>query len=144
METPKSLSLAQAKHEAENLRNLNRKLALAFVRAKQLHLARFPERGRPFCQCSYRSDADQAYAYSLGRTRPGRIVTYKQPGQSKHNRQPAEAFDVWLIGAFYEPDWAPDLYASFAAIMHEVDPDVFWGGDWLKFKDLPHFELGHD
>lgn len=50
--------------------------------------------------CTYRSPEEQAELYAQGRTKPGRIVTYAKPGESKHNIQssngaPAsKAFDV--------------------------------------------------
>lgn len=47
--------------------------------------------------CTHRSNEEQAELYAKGRTRPGRIVTWARPGQSRHNRLPAEAFDIAII-----------------------------------------------
>lgn len=44
-----------------------------------------------------------------------------------------------------EVRWDWPLYARLAELMkaaaHEHGVDLDWGGDWLTFKDGPHFEL---
>lgn len=94
---------------------------------------------------TYRSNAEQDKEYAKGRTAPGKIVTYKKGGQSKHNyvdehgKPAARAFDcvalkgkicLWSAAA---PEWEK---------MGEIGRglDLIWGGDW-KMKDRPHFEL---
>ena len=47
--------------------------------------------------------------------------------------------------AFLLPDgevsWSGLLLSKFARLMKAADARVRWGGDWLKFKDQPHFEV---
>src|SRR5687767_7494495 len=52
--------------------------------------------------CTYRSSEEQAELYAQGRTKPGKVVTWAPPGQSKHNftvsGQPAsKAFDFVVL-----------------------------------------------
>jgi peptidoglycan L-alanyl-D-glutamate endopeptidase CwlK len=48
-----------------------------------------------------------------------------------------------FIGAEVRWDWP--LYHKLAAAMKaaakELDVAIIWGGDWVSFKDGPHFEL---
>ncbi|WP_298187845.1 M15 family metallopeptidase [uncultured Pseudomonas sp.] len=50
---------------------------------------------------------------------------------------------VAYIGAEVRWDWP--LYHKLAAAMKaaakELDVAIVWGGDWVSFKDGPHFEL---
>lgn len=43
--------------------------------------------------------------------------------------------------------WDWPLYAKIAVAVKqaaaELHTEIRWGGDWLKFKDGPHFELHH-
>ena len=44
-----------------------------------------------------------------------------------------------------EVDWNPLLYTAIADAMkaaaNELDIPIEWGGDWVSFKDLGHFQL---
>ncbi|MCX5783381.1 MAG: M15 family metallopeptidase [Elusimicrobia bacterium] len=90
--------------------------------------------------CAYRSPAEQAALYAIGRTKPGKIITLCDGVKkaSKHNCRPSRAFDaaVFLGGKL---SWEIYPYADFAAIIKKEG--VMWGGDWKKFKDYPHFEV---
>lgn len=48
-----------------------------------------------------------------------------------------------LVGGRIAWDWP--LYAKIAAAMkqaaRELGVPIVWGGDWLRFRDGPHFEL---
>ncbi|RIV21394.1 hypothetical protein DYU11_18485 [Fibrisoma montanum] len=78
-----------------------------------------------------------------------RKVTFKQPGTSKHEKMPSQAFDI----AFRNPDgtlnWDEKYFDRAARIIRERFPNVTWGADWdrdgrsddEKFVDRPHFEV---
>jgi peptidoglycan L-alanyl-D-glutamate endopeptidase CwlK len=91
----------------------------------------------------HRTDEEQGRLYSLGRTEPGRIVTYKKAGESVHNWRPSPAFDFapWPI------DWN-DLvrFGEVAGVLKYIawqkGIDLEWGGDWPNFKDYPHMQIG--
>lgn len=99
--------------------------------------------------CTYRSDEEQAELYAQGRTKPGRIVTYAKPGQSRHNYRmdgcPASlAFDcvplrhgkpVW--GNTKREDWM--LWQDVGHIGESVGLE--WAGRWKRFREFPHFQI---
>lgn len=79
-----------------------------------------------------RSRERQEYLYSLGRTRPGRVVTWTM--QSKHLT--GEAVDVAFLRdgkVTYEGDWAR------LGVIGEKS-GLRWGGRWAS-PDKPHFEF---
>lgn len=123
---------------SRNPTDLNPDLAQRWALAKAEFARRFPNLPQPFITQTYRSQAEQARLYAQGRTTPGNIVTYAQPGQSLHNYYPALAFDI----AFHNPDgsvnWNENLFSTFAGIAKFYG--LAWGGDWTGFKDTPHFE----
>ena len=51
------------------------------------------------------------------------------------------------LGAWVDDqvDWSWPLYAKLAAAMKEaakqVGVPIEWGGDWVRFRDGPHFQL---
>lgn len=95
--------------------------------------------------CTYRSNEEQAAEYAKGRTAPGKIVTYAQPGQSKHNHTifgvPASlAYDaVPLVGG--KAAWND---ARLLQRMGELGEQagLQWAGRWKRFKETVHFQLG--
>jgi len=95
----------------------------------------------PFLTCTHRSNQEQAKLYAIGRTVPGRIVTYAKPGQSKHNHIPSLAFDVAFKNPGGSVNWDVKLFRLFAGKIKLIEPRVIWGGDFRKFTDYPHFEL---
>ena len=110
--------------------------------------------------CTYRDHSEQAWLYASGRTRPGRIVTWAQPGQSSHNftlkGAPASlAFDlcpmrhgkpIWgTSGNGLDDDPSDDdtddleLWQRIAAGAKAAG--LAWAGDWPHGKrEFPHFE----
>ena len=92
--------------------------------------------------CGHRSVAEQDELYVIGRTKPGRIVTFKRGGESVHNTDPSEAFDF----APYPIDWS-DLvrFGYVAGIMKHIAESggipLTWGGHWPRFKDYPHMQI---
>ncbi|QLC26661.1 M15 family metallopeptidase [Parasphingopyxis algicola] len=81
-----------------------------------------------------RTYAEQDELYRQGRSRPGRIVTNAQGGQSWHNFGLA-----WDIGIFVDGAYQTAAEPYKAAAAHGKVSGVSWGGDWLRFKDFPHY-----
>jgi peptidoglycan LD-endopeptidase CwlK len=94
--------------------------------------------------CGHRTVAEQQRLYAQGRTTPGKKVTNIDGVKVKgrHNYKPALAIDI----APYPLDWNDTdrfrlLGAHVKAVAARLGVPLTWGGDWRKFKDLPHFEL---
>jgi len=113
-------------------------LQMCWTQCSKIYAEKYPGEPQPFLTCTFRTNDEQKELYAKGRTTPGKKVTYiKENG--KHNVYPARAFDI----AFKKQgglDWSPINFKRFAKIVAEVFEDVEWGGNWSKFKDLPHFE----
>lgn len=78
---------------------------------------------------------------AIGRTRPGKIVTYAKGGKSNHNFGVAVDLFVYADGGkraefLAPPD--PRLKRLVAAMKRY---QMQWGGDWGNFPDYPHFQL---
>lgn len=85
----------------------------------------------------YRSIIEQNALYEQGRTTPGSIVTNAKGGQSNHNYR--LAFDIVLLNNLGNLDWNnTDKYIAVGKLGQSIGLD--WGGAWLSFIDLPHFE----
>lgn len=84
-----------------------------------------------------RTNEEQARLYAQGRTAPGKIVTHAPPGSSWHNF--GLAFDVALLRDG-KATWPNDLalWARIGELGKAVGLE--WGGDFVSFKDRPHFE----
>lgn len=91
--------------------------------------------------CGHRGKAEQDAAFTAGNSK------LRWP-HSKHNISPAMAVDI----APYPIDWHDE--ARFIALSREVKRawgamtdgakqgyELSWGGDWVSFRDLPHWEL---
>lgn len=111
--------------------------------------------------CTYRSNDEQADLYAQGRTKPGQVVTWAKPGESKHNLQIAgqpasKAFDmvplrngklVWgTSGDGIDNDPTDDhtddleLWQRVGLIAESVGLE--WAGRWPKGKrEFPHCEI---
>jgi len=88
--------------------------------------------------CTYRSQAEQAELYAIGRTTPGKIVTNAKPGYSYHNW--GLAFDcVPLINGKPMWDSKNPMWQKLGELGKSVGLE--WAGDWKKFKEYPHFQL---
>lgn len=92
-----------------------------------------------------RTFQEQADLYSIGRTKPGKKVTNAKSGQSIHNY--GLAVDICLIidgkAASWDTakDWDNDRVADwYECVKIFAKHGWEWGGNWKKFKDLPHFE----
>ena len=99
-----------------------------------------PDEPQPFITCTFRSVDEQNELYTHGRngdTRPK--ITNAKGGQSLHNFLPSFSFDIaFVTGKDGKVDWSEHLFRKFAEIFCR-DPNLDWGGNWKKFKDLPHF-----
>jgi hypothetical protein len=81
-----------------------------------------------------RTFEEQDALYQQGRTTPGKIVTYSPAGTSYHNY--GLAIDVVPItGHVVNWDYKFRNLVKFATPLA-----ITWGGDFLKLKDLDHFE----
>lgn len=91
--------------------------------------------GIPFIfTCTYRSQDEQDALYELGRTRPGRKVTWTR--NSKHTQ--GIAFDIVPIDENRKPLWDDnELWDRIGEIGESVGLE--WGGRWVK-SDRPHFQ----
>jgi peptidoglycan L-alanyl-D-glutamate endopeptidase CwlK len=98
--------------------------------------------------CTYRSAAEQNELYEIGRTKPGKKVTWLKGGASKHNftvrNQAASlAFDAVPMKNG-RPIWSIDknsleLWQRISTIAKKLG--LTWGGDWPNKVDRPHFEI---
>ena len=109
--------------------------------------------GNAHCRFSFtlRTFAEQQAIYNQGRTTKGDIVTNAKAGASLHNY--GLAIDIAFIvdtdgnGTYETTSWNTtkdfdgDLKSDWmecVAIFKKYGWD--WGGDWISFKDLPHFQ----
>lgn len=95
--------------------------------------------------CTYRSNNEQTKLYAQGRTSPGPKVTNAKAGQSKHNfvldgKPAAKAFDIVpLVNGKCIWDNSNPLWQRLGEIGRTNGLE--WAGDWVSFKEYPHFQL---
>lgn len=95
---------------------------------------------------TYRNNADQDALYAMGRTKKGAIVTNARGGESRHNcvdlngAPASQAFDI-VIMANGKCDWniKNPNWRKAGAIGKSIGLE--WAGDWVSFKEYPHFQL---
>jgi len=85
--------------------------------------------------CGFRGEAEQELAWKNGNSQ------IRWPN-SKHNCSPSRAVDVCP----YPIDWKDiKRFKDFAKVVQakaeEMGIDVEWGGEWVRFKDYPHWQL---
>jgi len=92
----------------------------------------------------HRTTERQQELYAQGRTTPGNIVTHKDGilRLSKHQQNPSPAIDV----VPYPVDWNAthrfyEMSGWVKCIAMGMNIPIQWGGDWPRFRDLPHWEL---
>jgi peptidoglycan L-alanyl-D-glutamate endopeptidase CwlK len=95
--------------------------------------------------CTFRSSEEQDELYKIGRSVKGSKVTNSKGGQSKHNfmidKKPAsKAFDVVLMK---NGKCVWDVNDSKWIELGEIGTKLGleWAGNWLNFKEYPHFQL---
>lgn len=101
---------------------------------------------------TFRNDESQAELYAQGRTKPGKIVTNAQPGESWHNWKCAGDIVPLRHG---KPIWGTtgDGIDDNPADDDRDDLEVWqrigeigercgleWAGRWVKFREYPHFQ----
>lgn len=94
-----------------------------------------------------RTIAEQDALYAQGRTKPGAIVTNAHAGYSFHNFGVAIDFALLMpdgkaVSWDMKRDGDKDGRADWYEVVDEAKALGFaWGGDWVSFKDYPHFEM---
>lgn len=90
---------------------------------------------------TFRDDEMQAFYYSQGRTRPGRIITNDPGPKSSHSLRVAldiapaiKNHQTGQTKLFYETSKWEEIAKYFK------EQYFVWGGDWKSFKDKPHFQ----
>lgn len=87
-----------------------------------------------------RTYAQQDELYGHGRngdTNP--IVTNAKGGQSNHNF--GIAWDIGLFDTNGNYISSDDGYISFSTMVLPMMTTIEWGGNWIDFKDYPHYQL---
>lgn len=92
-----------------------------------------------------RTAARQGELYAQGRTKPGAKITQVDGVNRKSVHQSGNAFDIYAV-VDGKATWEHAHYAPIARHLQKVAKEQFgveleWGGDWTKFKDLPHFQI---
>ncbi|VAX15365.1 hypothetical protein MNBD_NITROSPINAE04-1965 [hydrothermal vent metagenome] len=87
--------------------------------------------------CTYRSEKEQARLYEIGRTEPGRIVTYARPGKSFHQYRVARDIVPLVNG---KAIWDDDVLWERVGRLGEA-VGFEWSGRWERFRERPHFQI---
>ena len=97
-----------------------------------------------------RTAEDQNMLYQRGRDLPGSIVTNTDGYIKLSNHQPKEdgyghAFDIYAY-VDGKASWNKVHLTAIAKHLQKIakekfNVDLTWGGDWSRFKDMPHFQL---
>ena len=149
-------------NEERDISKAHPRLQKVFKYLIQEYPKRYPGDPVPFLTQVYRKRETQEAYYAQGRegltsvnTRrkkaglpaiqeaENKIITKARPGLSKHERTPAEAFDIAFVkkGTKRTLDWSERLFAQAYQIIKEADPLVRWGKYFSSIVDLPHFEI---
>lgn len=86
-----------------------------------------------FITDGFRTYADQAKLYAQGRTTAGKIVTNSPAGTSNHEKGLAVDIAFQKDGKL-----SYEYFDKIVPIARKLG--ITWGGDWVGFKDRPHFE----
>ncbi len=144
-----------------DIKQAHKRLQLAWEHLINTWSRRYPDLPAPFLTQVFRSSAEQTAFYAQGRepvfvvntlrakanlaaiTQTGNvIITKAKPGQSKHERTPAEAFDIAFLkkGSKTELNWDVTNFQKAWEILKEFDPRLRWGKTF-PVADSPHFEI---
>ena len=85
---------------------------------------------------TYRDNESQDALYAQGRTAPGNIVTRAKAGQSWHNWRCALDVVTLVNGKAIWDDQA--MWKQVGEIGKSCGLE--WAGDWVTFKEFPHFQ----
>jgi peptidoglycan L-alanyl-D-glutamate endopeptidase CwlK len=86
-----------------------------------------------------RTIAEQNALFAQGRTKPGLVVTRARGGQSNHNYGLAVDVVPFTNG---KPQWDAPNSVWLAIGAEGGKQGLEWGGNWKKFIDKPHLQLG--
>lgn len=135
------LNEKQRATQGERLKNLDLRLVVGYLKTALYWIAEHPQGPLPFVVEGHRTLEQEKINWAKGRTTPGPIVTYKQPGTSLHGLSPSRAIDIGFLDDKGQPLYEPELYQEFCRMWYEHSQTVIWGGNWQSFKDMPHFEV---
>ncbi|MCT4781388.1 MULTISPECIES: M15 family metallopeptidase [Exiguobacterium] len=90
---------------------------------------------------AFRTRQEQDALYAIGRTRPGKIVTYAKGGASNHNFGVAVDLFLYADGGKRAEFLAPPDPRLQRLVRAMKQYQMQWGGDWGNFPDYPHFQL---
>ena len=83
--------------------------------------------------------------HAQGRTKPGKIVTNARGGESNHNFGIAMDYGVFKNGRYIDETNSKAATKVHKAIAKDcADYGLEWGGNWVTFKDEPHFQIKTD
>lgn len=110
---------------------------------------RYPNLPVPFLTCTRRDNDEQTDLYLMDKNGKdddgdGKIDesdewrSNAKAGESKHNLNPSEAFDIAFRNKNGTANWSAHLFEKFAIIIEKYG--VTWGGRW-KRPDGPHFQI---
>ena len=73
-------------------------------------------------------------------------VTNAHGGESWHNFGMAVDVGLFINGKYLTGANASEekAYRDFAGVVKREVHDIAWGGDWVSFKDMPHFQFATD
>ena len=115
--------------------DLRIELIQAYEKAVIKYNELYPNDPKPFITCTYRSNEVQDLLFKKVPK-----VTNAKAGQSPHNYNPSFAFDIAFITVEKKVSWNAKYFKMFADCVKSSSDVTVWGGDWLKFKDAPHFQ----
>jgi peptidoglycan L-alanyl-D-glutamate endopeptidase CwlK len=93
------------------------------------------DRASIYVLCGFRGEKEQNEAFDKGASK------LKFP-DSKHNKTPSLAVDIAPNPLLWDDiEGFKKLGDLVKRVAKELDIQVKWGGDWVSFKDYPHFEL---
>lgn len=132
-----------SKKSINNMKGLHPRLILFFSEALQISKYDFG------IIAGIRTAKKQNKLYQIGRTLPGKIVTYCDGYEKKSRHQVNEdkignAGDI-KIYINKKISWNPLHFLEFVNqreirnLMKKYN--IEWGGDWKNFKDYPHFQI---
>lgn len=95
------------------------------------------------CTAFHRTEQQQAEIYAVGRTKPGKIITYKDGREKRSKHQDWEAIDLEVIKTRSDGtkfiEWNRTLEYEMLGEFWKARGRT-WGGDW-DINDIYHFEL---
>lgn len=130
---------------ARNILTLNPKIHGTFQRLaiEGTRIAREMGAGAYVMIGGSRTYAEQDALYAKGRTAPGPKVTNARGGYSNHNFAVAGDFGVFDAAGNYLDNTNPALASTIhraVAAWAKANLPIEWGGDWVSFRDEPHYQ----